>query len=450
MIGREFLQRALPTAEFRGAWPATVGDFQIDTRKLASGDVFLALPGTRVDGHDFVAAAREAGAAAAVVARPVDDALPQLVVADVERALQTLAAGWRNEWQGQLLALTGSNGKTTTKEMTAAILTPLAPTCVTAGNLNNHLGVPLTLLRLRADQAFAVIEMGANHAGEIARYCAWARPDVSLITLAAAAHLEGFGSIEGVARAKGEIFAGLAVDGTAIINAADAYAPLWRELAGTRPVLDFGTDAAAVRADNLRTSAEATEFDLVIHGERLPLKLSAPGRHNVHNALAAAAAATALGVTPQQIVSGLQRFHPVAGRLHRIALDAGRVLWDDSYNANPGSVGAALDVLAEQQHPQLLCLGNMAELGAEAPALHGHVGQQAREQGIDALWTCGELAREASAAFGEGGRHFASAADMTRALLTEGRDFRSILIKGSRSAQMDTAVTALQREQAHA
>jgi len=450
MIDLDFLQGALPDAKFGGSWPSTVAGFQIDTRKLGSGDVFLALPGARVDGHDYIAAAREAGAVAAVVARPVEDPLPQVVVADVEQALQTLAAAWRRRWKGKLLALTGSNGKTTTKEMLAAILSPIAPTCVTAGNLNNHLGVPLTLLRLRPEHAFAVIEMGANHAGEIAQLCEWARPDVSLITLAAPAHLEGFGSIEGVARAKGEIFSGLQEQGTAIINAADAYAPLWRELAGGRPVIDFGTDTASVRAEQQQAGAEATDFDLVIGTQRLPLSLSAPGRHNVHNALAAAAASTALGIDPQQIVSGLQQFRPVAGRLHRIALDAGRVLWDDSYNANPGSVSAALDVLAAQQRPNLLCLGVMAELGAEAAALHGRVGLQAREKGIDAVWTCGDLAREASSAFGEGGRHFSTAADLTQALLAEGRGFRSILIKGSRSAQMDKAVTAMQREQAHA
>lgn len=450
MMSSRFLQQALPDAERVGEWPVQVGHFQIDTRKVQAGDVFLALPGTRVDGHDFIAAARAAGAAGALVSRKVDDPLPQLVVRDVEQALQTLAAVWRQQWQGQVLALTGSNGKTTTKEMIAAILEGVAPVCVTAGNLNNHLGVPLTLLRLRPEHKYAVIEMGANHSGEIAQLCEWARPDVGLVTLAASAHLEGFGSLEGVARAKGEIFSGLDADGTAIINAADRFAPLWRNLSAHHPVRDFGTPDAFAHADNLQVGPELAEFDLVIGEQSVAIRLHAAGRHNVHNALAAAAATAALGVSPEQIAEGLQKFKPVSGRLHRIVLDAGRVLWDDSYNANPSSVGAAIDVLAEQQPPRLFCLGDMAELGSDAASLHGRVGEQARQLGIEALWTCGELSRQASAAFGVGGRHFENTADLTDALLLEGQVFRSILIKGSRSAHMDTAVTALQREQAHA
>ncbi len=450
MLSFDFLHTTLGGAQVRGSWPAALGACQIDTRKVQPGDVFLALPGTRVDGHDFVAAARNAGAAGALVARPVDDPLPQLVVADVEVALQQLAAAWRARWPGRVLALTGSNGKTTTKEMIAAILSQVAPVCVTAGNLNNHLGVPLTLLRLREEHAFAVIEMGANHAGEIDQLCGWAKPDVSLVTLAAPAHLEGFGSVEGVARAKGEIFAALGADGTAVINAADAFAPLWRSLAGGRKVVDFGAPGAQVQAAQVQADSAASRFDLVIGETRVPVCLSAPGQHNVHNALAAAAATTALGISATQIAAGLQAFRPVSGRLQRIELSGGRVLWDDSYNANPSSVGAAIDVLSSQTPPRLLCLGDMAELGVDAEALHGRVGQQARERGIEAIWTCGTLSRQASTRFGEGGRHFDHTEALTEALLAEGAMFRSILIKGSRSAQMDKAVAALQQEQAHA
>lgn len=450
MMSAEFMRRVLPEAKWSGVWPESITGFAIDTRKIAPGNVFVALAGTQVDGHDYLAAAREAGAAGAIVARAVDDLLPQVQVPDAESALQTLAAAWRQQWPGRVLALTGSNGKTTTKEMLASILNRVAPTCVTEGNLNNHLGVPLTLLRLRPEQPFAVIEMGANHTGEIAQLSHWARPDVGLVTLAGPAHLEGFGSLEGVARAKGEIYAALPKHGTAVINAADSFAGYWSEVATSKSQIRFNALEAEIRAEDVDVGVDESRFTLVTPAGRWTVQLSVAGQHNVQNALAAAAGALALGLDEDIIVEGLSAFSSVAGRLRRIELPGGRSLIDDSYNANPSSVKAAIDVLALQPSPRLFCLGDMAELGADTDTLHAQVGQRARDAGLEAFWACGTHALHAANSFGSSARHFVNSNALGKELASCYTDFHSILVKGSRSAQMETVVKCLVAEAEHA
>lgn len=450
MMSCAAMRAALPDAVWSGEWPQQVVGFAIDTRKVQPGDVFIALPGARTDGHDFLAAARQAGAVGAIVAHDVDDEIAQLRVANPEVALQALAAAWRAQWQGRMLALTGSNGKTTTKEMLASILGGEAPTCVTEGNLNNHLGVPLTLLRLSSEHAYAVIEMGANHAGEIAQLSGWAKPDVGLVTLAGPAHLEGFGSIEGVAAAKGEIYSALAADGVAVINAADQFVEDWQQLASPRPVITFNAANADVRAEDVVIGLDDARFTLVTDAGRWPVTLSVTGRHNVQNALAAAAGALALGLAEARIVAGLEAFSSVSGRLRRVALPEGRCLIDDSYNANPSSVNAAIDVLAMQPAPRLFCLGDMAELGADAVNLHASVGRRAREAGLDALWTCGPLAAHAATAFGPQARQFSNSQVLGQELAAGFQKFHSILVKGSRSARMEVVVERVLAEVTHA
>lgn len=457
MIPRAMLLEAMPGSHLQGEWPEAVAGVTIDTRALQPGTLFVALAGSRVDGHAFLAQARAAGAAGAVVNRAQNDRLPQWVVSNTEVALQQLARCWRAHWGGgsdastrrPLLALTGSNGKTTTKDMLATILRTGAPGGVTQGNLNNHLGVPLTLLSLREKDQWAVIEMGANHAGEIASYCEWAQPDVGLVTMAGPAHLEGFGSLDGVARAKGEIFKGLRADGVAVINADDPYADLWRGFAGARRRVEFGQNAD-VRASAVRATELGSAFTLHVGGAEVEVQLPVMGRHNVTNALAAAAMAATQGVTPEQMAQGLADFVPASGRLRRLRLAGGQTVIDDSYNANPASVRAAIATLATLPGPRLLCLGDMAELGRDAARWHAEIGSDAREKGIDALWACGALAAEAATAFGTDGRSFPDVASLVAALPVQWRRFASILVKGSRSAGMDRVVAAMQSEPAHA
>lgn len=457
MIPRALLLAAMPGSQLRGDWPESLTGVAIDTRALQPGMLFVALAGSRVDGHAYLAQARAAGAGGAVVNRVQDDPLPQWVVSDTEVALQQLARHWREHWgasaaaQGArpVLALTGSNGKTTTKDMLATMLRQGAPGGVTQGNLNNHLGVPLTLLGLREEHQWAVVEMGANHAGEIAAYCEWARPDVGLVTMAGPAHLEGFGSLDGVAHAKGEIFSGLRADGVAVINADDRYAELWRGLAGARRRVEFGREAD-VRASAIRTTESGSAFTLHVNGGEIAVQLPVMGLHNVTNALAAAAMASTQGVTVEQMAQGLAEFVPAGGRLRRLRLPGGQTVLDDSYNANPASVQAAIATLATLPGPRLLCLGDMAELGPDAARWHAEMGADARAKGIDAVWACGALAAEAAKAFGADGRTFADVPSLVAALLGQSRPFASILVKGSRSAGMDRVVAAMQSEPAHA
>jgi UDP-N-acetylmuramoyl-tripeptide--D-alanyl-D-alanine ligase len=423
---------------------AAVESLTSDSRALSAGQLFVALKGPRFDGHAFIEGAGNHGAAGVMVERQTATSIPQVLVDDTLKALQRLALHWRGRLGLTVVGLTGSNGKTTVKEMVAAILSREAQVFATRGNLNNHIGVPLTLLSLRAQHAYAVVEMGANHPGEIAMLAALARPDIALITNAAAAHLEGFGSVEGVARAKGEIFQGLRQGGSAVINADDTFASYWCTFAQRFRCISFGfAPTADVRArelagETLRMSTPAGEVEV-----NLPLL----GRHNARNAMAATAVGIAAGMSLASVKAGLEAVPQVRGRLAIHKGLRGARLLDDSYNANPGSLVAALEALAEQPGERWLVLGDMAELGAEGQLLHQQAGERARAAGVARLYTLGNLSQAAAEAFGCGAQSFDSHAALARAVvggLNGGtRAGVSILIKGSRSQRMEKIVEAL-------
>jgi UDP-N-acetylmuramoyl-tripeptide--D-alanyl-D-alanine ligase len=412
----------------------------IDSRTPQENGLFVALRGERFDGHDFVGQAQAAGAVAALVDRSGDWDLPCLLVEDTRLALGRLAAALRSRLPVRLVGITGSNGKTTVKEMTASILRQCGPTLSTEGNLNNDIGVPLTLLRLDDQHAYGVIEMGASGQGEIAYLAGLVRPAVGLITNAGPSHLQGFGSLDGVASGKGELLQALPADATAVINAGDAYAPLWRDLAGARPVIDFGIGlATAVSAHAI----EGSRFILRTPAGEARVQLPLPGRHNIMNALAAAAAATALAVPLAQIAGGLAATPSVPGRLNRRPALAGAVLLDDSYNANPNSLRVGLEVLAAEAGERWLVLGDMGELGGDARALHAQAGELARALGVQRLFAVGRLAPAAAAAFGRGGEAFENKAALSAHLAESLRPDVTVLIKGSRSSGMEQVVEAL-------
>ena len=415
-----------------------------DTRRLQPGNLYIALRGERFDGHDFVAAAAERGAAAVMIDQDCDTTLPVLRVDNTRTAMGRLAACWRSRFDIPLVAVTGSNGKTTVKEMLASIFSRRGEVLATQGNLNNDIGVPLTLFRLDARHDSAVIEMGANHAGEIDYLAGLATPGVGVVTNAGPAHLEGFGSLEGVARAKGELFARLAPEATAIINADDPFSSLWREMASHCRRMSFGIDQEAdVRGRSIHLG-ETTRYSTLIPGERaFSISLPLPGRHNVMNALAATAAALAAGFSMEEVMHGLMLLRPVQGRLQARAGRHGSRVIDDTYNANPESLQAAIDVLAAFEGRRVLVLGDMAELGEKAPQLHWQAGRRAHEQGIDALYTLGELAQQAAAAFGRKAHSLADHDGLIRALEEELSDSTTILVKGSRTMQMEKVVSAL-------
>ena len=414
----------------------------IDSRKVEKGDLFVALIGERLDGHQFVADV--ADRAAGLVVNQVQSALPitQWVVEDTTRALGDLARLQRDQFGGPLIALTGSSGKTSVKEMIASILRECGAVHATKGNLNNHIGVPLTLLDMPEETDFAVIEMGASGAGEIAYLCAVARPAITLINNVQPAHVAGFGSVEGIARAKGEIYSALSAEGTAVLNADDSFAGYWRELIGARHCISFSAsgEAADLRALNVAMDeGGCCRFVVDFNGQQKQVALSVPGRHAVANALAAAGCALAAGAGLAQVVAGLSKVRNVAGRLQFHQLAGGATVIDDSYNANPGSVRAAIDVLAARPGRRLLVLGDMAELGEDAQKLHAEVGDYARRAGIEAVYTLGVL----SAACG--GVHSAELTQLDELLEREleANPDLSILVKGSRSAGMERVVERL-------
>lgn len=420
-----------------------------DTRELPANSLFIALRGERFDGHEFVRRAASLGAAAALTDHQSETPFPQIVVADTLAAMQRFAAAWRMRSRAQVFAVTGSNGKTTVKEMLAGILRQGGCVLATRGNLNNHIGVPLMLLELEESHDYAVMELGANHAGEIATLTRLVRPNAGLITNAADAHLEGFGSREGVARAKGELFADLAADGSAVINADDDYAPLWTELAGDRHQVTFGLDANAdVVARDIEYDGAVTRFRLITPDDQASVVLPLSGRHNVVNALASAAACWGMNVPLANIVTGLEHSVPVDGRLQRVAAASGATLVDDTYNANPSSLAAALDVLAGEGGRCWLVLGDMGELGDDAEAAHAEAGRQARAAGVERLFALGTLSASAVQAFGQGGQHFTDRESLINCLQRELGSATTVLLKGSRSAAMDKVVAAL-RPSAH-
>jgi UDP-N-acetylmuramoyl-tripeptide--D-alanyl-D-alanine ligase len=415
-----------------------------DTRTLSAGELFFALSGPNFDGNDFVGQACAKGAAGAVVTRIADDPIAQIEVPDARRALGLLAAAWRDRQPATVIGITGSNGKTTLKELVAACLSRIAPTLATAGNLNNDIGVPLMLLRIAPEHRYAVIEMGANRAGEIAYLTALARPSVVAITNAGTAHLEGFGSVELVARAKGEILDGTPRPDVAVLNADDDYYEYWRSRARDVRILSFGLAAGAdVRASGISTARGATVFDLHLPAADVHVELPLAGQHNVRNACAAAAIATALGVDPAAIVAGLQAVRPVSGRLEPVPGRHGATLYDDSYNANPGSVIAAAEFLVSLGGRSCFVLGDMYELGPDAEELHRGVGAALRECGIDRLLALGELSKAAARAFGAGGEWFGSVEELVASLDRELSADVNVLVKGSRGMRMERVVAGL-------
>ena len=419
-----------------------------DSRTLKPGALFVALRGPNFDGAAFVQAAAAQGAIGALVERATPGALPQVVVPNTLVALQELAKNWRADFTLPVVAVAGSNGKTTAKEMTAAILSRMGLCMATHGNLNNHIGVPVTLMRLEPSHRSAVIEMGANAIGDVAALMRIAQPTVGLITNAGAEHLEGFGDLDGVAKGEGETVSCLGAEGTAIINADDAYAGYWRGISGAKRIVTFGVHHTAdFTAKNIFQGIErgefATRFTLICPlGERA-IMLKAGGAHNIGNALAAAAAASAGGASLEDIASGLADFRAVAGRLQLKAGTRGGWIIDDSYNANPSSVRAALEVLRSLTGPTWLVLGDMAELGDVSHDSHAHIGSYARDCGIKRLFAMGPLSSRAVETFGSGGEWFADADSLTRRLQAELSPGVTVLIKGSRINRLERVVQAL-------
>jgi len=418
-----------------------------DSRALRAGELFVALRGPNFDGHAFVPQAQARGAAAAVVATPLELALPSLRVPDTLVALGAMAADWRNRFELPVIAVTGSFGKTTVKEMMAAIARSRGEVLATRGNLNNEIGLPLTLFGLDQQHRAAVLELGANHAGEIARLAAISRPSVGIVTAAGPVHLEGFGSLEGVARAKGELFAGLPGNGIAVINYDDPFAPLWRELAGTRRRLGFGLSAdAEFRAEQIRQSLDANgpllEFRLVTPDGAADARLALPGRHNALNALAAAAATWAAGWSLDEIVAGLAQVVGVRGRMSLRKARSGALLIDDTYNANPTALQAAIEYATALPGETWLVLGDMRELGAASAELHAAAGRLARERGITRLYAIGPESAAAADAFGAA-RHFTNLTELADALEEELPAGVNLLVKGSRSMRLETVIERL-------
>lgn len=428
--------------KLRGADAEFLG-VSTDTRSIARGDLFVALVGPRFDGHAFLKEAAAKGAVGALVSQAVAGELPTVQVADTRLALGRLAAHWRNQFAIPLVAVTGSNGKTTVKNMIAAILGETGKGLATQGNLNNDIGVPLTLLRLRADDRYAVIEMGMNHPGEIDYLARLARPTIALINNAAAAHLAGLGSVEAVARAKGEIYAGLDADGIAIVNADDAYADLWRDLAAPHQVLSFGLDRPADVSADYELEADGSTIHLRTPQGGISMRLSLLGRHNVMNALAASSAALAAGASLADIQAGLEKLKSVSGRLEVKRGARGARVLDDTYNANPGSLAAGVEVLKAATGERLLVLGDMGELGEAARDIHRRVGLLAKSLGIERLYAVGELTKEAVDAFGPGAQHFASHEALIEGVRACLRADMTVLVKGSRLMKMERVVAGI-------
>ncbi len=421
-----------------------------DTRTVANGQLFVALKGPNFDAHDFVQEAVRKGAAGVLVQHQLEIDAPQIVVSDTQIALGQLAATWRQQFSIPVIAVTGSNGKTTVKEMLAAIFEQEGSVLATKGNFNNEIGVPLTLLRLTENHSAAVIEEGASHPGDISCLTQIVRPTVSVVTNAAGAHLEGFGSLEAVASTKGEIFENLPEGGTAIINADDEYAFLWKSLAGKRNVLTFGLSAGA----DVRGTLHEEDLHETDKLKGCPLGITSPegecsvlvplvGRHNAMNALAATAAALAAGIKLDVIKKGLESVEPVPGRLQWKAGVNNACILDDTYNANPASLTVALDVLSTYPGDRYLALGDMAELGEKSERFHEQAGHQARGSGVSRLYAIGEHSRFAVEAFGEQAWHFSAHEQLIDRLREDMNENVTLLVKGSRSSRMDKVVDAL-------
>ncbi len=424
-----------------------------DTRSIKKGELFVALSGPSFDGHDYISMAEKLGAIAVVVDRDVTTKLPVIKVQDTHLALSEVARLWREEFSMPVIAITGSNGKTTVKEMISSILSRCGNILATKGNLNNEIGVPQTLFNLEQKHNYAVIEMGANHGGEITSLCEIAQPKVAVVTQCAPSHLEGFGSIEGVAKAKGEIFEFLAKDAEeniAVINADDDYASLWKKLAGNSRIISFGLDAkdVDVSASVIEMNTKESRILLQAEGQTMKLRLPLAGKHNVLNALAATACALALNVSMEVIRDGLQVVKSVPGRLQfKVGIKNLQII-DDTYNANPRSYAAALDVLSQSKGQHWLALGDMGELGDTAEKLHTEAGEQARISGVERMFTLGELSQKATESFGAGAQHFTDQKQLIKIIKNELDKDITLLIKGSRFTHMERVVQALESNNA--
>jgi UDP-N-acetylmuramoyl-tripeptide--D-alanyl-D-alanine ligase len=424
-----------------------------DSRAIRPGDLFIALRGEKFDGGAFAAQALRQGAAGVVLdAAQAPEISAAIRVGDTRLALGQLAAAWRQRFAIPVVAITGSNGKTTVKEMLAAILRVEAGTddavLSTEGNLNNDIGLPLMLLRLRQTHHFAVLEMGMNHAGEIDYLTRLARPDVAVVNNALSAHIGFLGSVENIARAKGEIFNGLSNAGIAVFNADDPHAGIWREANTRRCVIDFGLGNPAKVQGQYHPGDFGSTLAIALPNARLDIALRVPGEHNAMNALAAAAAAFALDVSCRSIVDGLSGFGGIKGRLQRKPALYGSTFIDDTYNANPDSVRAALAVLAVQPGRKVLVLGDMGELGADAAAMHAQIGEAARKAGVDRLLALGELTKETVAVFGAGAMHFERIQELLAELENELTPDAVVLVKGSRFMQMERVVQSFMEDPA--
>ncbi|MGE0330673.1 MAG: UDP-N-acetylmuramoyl-tripeptide--D-alanyl-D-alanine ligase [Ramlibacter sp.] len=433
----------LPGARLAGDGAAVVQRVHTDTRTLQPGDLFVALKGERFDANDFLADALARGAAAVVAHRgKLPDGASGIEVDDTRVALGTLAAGWRSQFSLPLIAVTGSNGKTTVTQMIASILRVWQgdAALATQGNLNNDIGVPLTLLRLRASHRVAVVELGMNHPGEIAYLADITRANVALVNNAQREHMEFMATIEAVARENGSVLNALPAVGTAVFPADDDYTPVWAGLAGGRASLRFGASPADISLAGTEWVSGHWQVGAQTPAGPLAFSLHIAGRHNVRNALAAAACALAAGAPLDAIRRGLESFAPVKGRSRAFAIQLdGRSLTvvDDTYNANPDSVRAAIDVLAELPGPRLLVLGDMGEVGDQGPQFHAEVGNHARARGIETLLTLGEQAA------GMGGRHFADIDALNAAVHTALPACASVLVKGSRFMKMERVIEAI-------
>lgn len=426
---------------------AEIYGVSIDTRTLQAGNLYIAIAGKNFDGHDFVENAKQAGAIAVLTHKKLATDLSQILVENTHSALGKLAVVWREKVPAKIIGVTGSNGKTTTKEMLAAILGVSENVLFTQGNLNNDIGVPLTLLKLSPEHRYAVIEMGANHIGEITYTSHLAQADVVIITNVGAAHLEGFGDLNGVARAKGEIIETLKSNGTAILNADDAFLDYWQNIAEPRKISTFGLHGnAAVRAENIEVKIEndrfVTHFDLISDNEKISISLPLAGNHNVSNALAATVATLALDISLEQIKQGLESMKPVNGRL-QLLRGQNCLIINDTYNANTSSLKAALDILDYCTEQHWVILGAFGELGENTETLHFEMGETLKNYGIKRLFAVGELTKKTVAAFGKNGQHFDLQTDLIHAVQMALTGNETILIKGSRSQRMENVTNAL-------
>ncbi|WP_411832973.1 UDP-N-acetylmuramoyl-tripeptide--D-alanyl-D-alanine ligase [Pseudoxanthomonas mexicana] len=421
-----------------------IGTMTHDTRALLPGSLYVALRGERFDGHDFAYDAAMRGASAVLVEHPVKVDVPQIVVADSQLALARIAAGIQREHRQKVIALTGSNGKTSVKALVVSILERAGETYANPGNRNNEIGLPLAIIDAPEEAEYAVYEMGAGKPGDIAYLTDIVAPDVALVNNIAPAHLERLGTLLGVAQTKGAIYEALPADGVAVINADDAFAGYFAERAGARRIIRFGIDASAdVQARDIRLHMAGSAFTLITPQGEARVTLALAGRHNVLNALAAASLALACEVPLPLIAQGLAAARPVAGRQVSHRLRSGAELIDDSYNANPGSLGAAIDTLAAGGGETWLVLGDMGELGPGGEALHADAGRRARQAGIARLFTLGPLSAAAAAAFGDGASHHHTHEALVEALHGQLHEGVRVLVKGSRGSAMDRVVAAL-------